>query len=254
MNLIFQNIDKENLHHAYLIEGDRDLVLPEIHSFMKDLGVDIANNGDFSHIMVDVFKVEDARNLKSFSGEKSSKEGKRIFVISANNFLLEAQNSLLKIFEEPIPETHFFVIVPDKNILIDTLASRFYVLSKKMIGEADLKNAEKFLKMNLPLRLEFVKEMLALTDEEEDDKIITQNSARARALSFINALEVVLGRNLVNNFSGFTLPGVPVGTHTVQNFSPDYLQHIMKVRGFLRMPGASAKNLMESVALIVPNL
>jgi len=29
-------------------------------------------------------------------------------------------------------------------------------------------------------------------------------------------------------------------------------QHFLKVREFLRMPGSSAKNLMESVALIIP--
>jgi DNA polymerase III delta prime subunit len=235
MNLIFQNLDKNNLHHAYLIEGDRDVVLPEIFAFIEELGVKTNNNGDFSHIMSDSFRVDDARALKAFSGEKSNSGGKRIFVISANNFLLEAQNTLLKMFEEPIENTHFFVSVPDKNIMLPTLASRFYLLSSKVSSDDEVRKVEVFLKMNLPMRLEFIKEMLAETDEEADDDVITQNSARARALSFLNALETTLHRNLLK--------------------IPDSVfEHIMKVRNFLRVPGASAKSLMESVAILVPNL
>ncbi len=235
--MIFNNIDKKNLHHAYLIEGDRDVVLPEILAFVESLGVKTNNNADFAHIMADSFKMDDARNLKAFSGEKSNNGGKRIFVISANNFLPEAQNTLLKMFEEPIENTHFFVSVPDKNIILPTLFSRSYFLSSKIAGEEDIKTAEKFLKMNLPTRIEFIKEMLAETDEEADDDIITQNSARARALSFLNALE--------NNLEKRVSSGI---------FNTQIFEHIFKVRGFLRVPGASAKSLMESVAILVPNL
>lgn len=251
--MIFKNIDKNNLHHAYLIEGGREEILPQVLKFIEELGVSTSQNADFSHIVVDSFKVEDARNLKAFSAEKSNVIGKRIFLISANNFLLEAQNTLLKIFEEPIEDTHFFLIVPDKNILLKTLISRFYVLSSKMAGSGEITQAEKFIKMPLITRIEFIKELLKETDEEADEEIITQNSIRARALKFLNAFEVTLHSKTLGNSSVFTLPGVPGGTYADKNFLMSCFSHIFKVRKFLRMPGSSTKNLMESVALIVPN-
>src|SRR3989344_2218828 len=127
--MILKHLDKNNLHHAYLIEGKREEVLPEILKFVDSLGIDTNANSDFVNISLDSFKIDDARNLKSFGNEKGfslEKNAKKIFIISANNFLLEAQNSLLKMFEEPIENTHFFLVTPDANALLKTFASRFY--------------------------------------------------------------------------------------------------------------------------------
>src|ERR1035437_6840420 len=119
--MLFQHLDKNNLHHAYLIEGAKEEVVPEILELMRSLNIETSGNPDFQHISVDSFKIKDARNLKAFGSEKGFSAGKRIFLISANNFLLEAQNTLLKMFEEPTENTHFFLIVPDINSLLQTL-------------------------------------------------------------------------------------------------------------------------------------
>ena len=243
MNLI-NHLDKDNLHHAYLIEGVKEEVLPEILDFIKSLGVKVSGNPDFYSIHLDSFKIEDARNLrsmayeKSFSGEKSSNSGKKIFLISANNFLGEAQNTLLKMFEEPINNTHFFVIVPDSGIFLKTLLSRFYIIKAKSNLEDEIKKAEKFLRMNLRDRLDFMKELLMEENEEEDEEIDNMNNGRAKGLKFLNALEYILQEKLKdkNNFL----------------LVKDPMEHILKVRSFMSQPGSSAKNLMESVALIIP--
>jgi hypothetical protein len=249
---MFDNIDKQNLHHAYLIEGEREILLPQILAFIEELGVSTVGNPDFSHIITDSFRIDDARNLRSLGVEKSGSSGKRIFLISANNFLIEAQNTLLKIFEEPIENTHFFVLVPDKNTLIKTLFSRLYFLSGKSKDNEDIKQIDKFIKMSLPARIEFIKGLLAETEEEADEEIITQNSARARANSFLNSLEYLIHKNYFLNYEHgrFT----PEEGGRANKLQSNLLEHIMKVRGFLRMPGASAKNLMESVAILIPNL
>src|SRR3989344_4190800 len=105
MNLINGHLEKNHLHHAYVIEGAREEIVPEVFDLKKSLGIGTAENADVSHISLDSFKIEDARNLKSYATEKSfskQKNGKKIFIISANSFLLEAQNTMLKMFEEPI--------------------------------------------------------------------------------------------------------------------------------------------------------
>ena len=233
---ISKHLDKNNPHHAYLIEGKQAEILPEILDFVKSFGIETTGNADVSHIILDSFKIEDARNLKSYAGEKGYTSAKKIFIISVNNFLLEAQNSLLKMFEEPIENTHFFLIVPDASALLKTFVSRFYLISPKAdIGE-ELKDAEKFISMPLRSRIDFIKELITEAEENEED-VVSLDSARSKALKFLNALETSLHRRLVKNFSSLT---------------PAFKQ-IFKVREFLRQPGSSTKSLMESVALVVPN-
>ncbi|MEK7080996.1 MAG: hypothetical protein AAB902_01210 [Patescibacteria group bacterium] len=235
---ILEHLDKDNLHHAYLIEGALDKIVPEIIKFLKGLGINTVGNPDFICISLDSFRVEDARNLKSYGTQKGFSSAKKIFIISANNFLLEAQNSLLKMFEEPIQNTHFFLIVPDTNALLKTLVSRFYLIKPEIKLGDELEVAEKFIDMSLKNRIDFIKELL-ITPEEEDEEgneIITLNSTRSKALKFLNALEFVLHRQSIPRF----------------HLGIGFFEHFFKVREFLRMPGSSTKSLMESVALIIP--
>lgn len=236
---VLKHLDKNNLHHAYLIEGAREEIVPEVLKFIKSLGIETIGNSDVSHIMLDTFVIEDARNLKSYAVEKGFSSAKKIFMISANNFLLEAQNSLLKMFEEPIENTHFFIIIPDANSLLKTLVSRFYFISARKDLAVDLKDAEKFMSMSLQKRIDFIKKLLAEAEEEDEEgnEIIVPDSTRSKALKFLNALESALHQKMSKN-----------------PFDMDYFHQLFKVREFLRQPGSSTKILMESVALIIPML
>ncbi len=231
---ILDNLDKNNLHHAYLIEGTPEKIVPEVLKFIENLGIKTSGNPDFFHMSFDSFKIEDARNLKSVEYEKGFSTGKKIFLISANNFLLEAQNTLLKIFEEPIENTHFFIIMPNVNSLLKTFISRFYLIKTKEELENELKQAEKFITMPLKNRIDFIKELLAEAEEDEEDTIEI-SSTRSKALKFLNALETVLHKKIL------------------KNSLETCFSQIFKVREFLNQPGSSAKTLMESVALTVPN-
>ena len=236
MSLIHQHLDKNNLHHAYLIEGEREEIEKDIIQFIENLGVRTRANSDFSHISVDSFKIDDARNLKALSVEKGISKNRRIFLISVNNFLLEAQNSLLKMFEEPIENTHFFLVVPDANIFLPTFISRFYVISAKQSLD-DNKDVEKFISMSLPLRLNFIKELL-LESKDKDEVVI--DSVRAKSLKFLNSLEQTLRNKILKNSAVFTFPGVPGGSYTAQNFPIACFEHFFKVRKYLSQPGSSA--------------
>jgi DNA polymerase III delta prime subunit len=240
--MIFEYLDKNNLHHAYLIEGKRDEIVPEVLEFLKTLNINTIGNPDFVQISIDNFKIEEAFDLRSMSTDKSFSLGhsstgeassKKVFLICVNSFSLDAQNVLLKMFEEPIEDTHFFLVVPDVNALLKTLVSRFYVISTRQDLAEENKQAKKFITLPLKNRLDFIKELLAEEEEEDEEgnEIVALDSSRSKALKFLNALEV-------------TLPKTVFDTKT--------FEHIFKVREFLRIPGSSTKSLMESVALIIP--
>jgi DNA polymerase III subunit delta' len=233
------HFDKNNLHHAYLIEGKKEEIIPDVLEFLKSIGIATKGNPDFNQIVLDSFKIEDARNLKAQSTEKAISPDKRVFIISINNFLIEAQNALLKMFEEPTPNTIFFLIIPDRAIILPTLLSRFYLIKSKSNLESDLKEAESFLTMSLAGRINFVKEMIAQSDDtEEDSETIFKNPVRPKTIKFLNALETVLHQKLMSK--------------TVFDTSTDYFYQIFKAREYLSQPGSSAKSLMESVALLIP--
>ena len=232
--MISKHINKDNLHHAYLLEGDRNQILSELLLLLEKIGIKTSANPDFYNIEIDTFKIEDARNLKSLTSSRSFsnyEESKKVFIISANSFLLEAQNSLLKVFEEPIENTHFFIIAPSSQMFVPTLLSRFYVIKNNSGAETD--EAEKFVNMPLAKRIDYIKELLSEADVEEE----SSNSPRSKALQFLNQIEEVLHKK----YDKIRLSPV------TKSF-----EQIFQVRKYLRQPGSSAKSLMESVALSIP--
>ena len=240
--MISEHLDKNNLHHAYLIEGAREKIIPEILKFCEIINIKISNNPDFCHLSIDNLKIDEAFDLRAMSTNKSFSSGKKIFMICVNSFSLDAQNVLLKMFEEPIENTHFFLIVPDVNALLKTLVSRFYLIKNKTDLGEEYQNAEKFITLPLNKRLDFIKELLIAPDEEdpEGNEIIVLNSTRSKALKFLNALELVMSKTVFDKNMSRTV------------FDIRIFECFFKVREFLRMPGSSTKSLMESVALVIP--
>ena len=240
---ILEHLDIDNLHHAYLIEDRSAEALPVILEFLANSNINILNNPDFFHISADSIKIDDARRLKAMGADRGfdgTVGSKKIFIISTNSFLLEAQNTLLKMFEEPIEHTHFFLIMPDTDSLLATFKSRFYFISSNSnINNinTELKEAEKFVSMTLPQRIEFIKELITEVEDEEDS--ISVDSARTKAQKFLNALETVLHQQMSK-----------AGFDTKNSF--DFFDQIFQVRKYLRQPGSSTKSLMESVVLSVP--
>lgn len=238
---LFTNINKDNWHHAYLIEGDRDLLLPEVFNFLNEVGFDTSNNPDFYKINEDTFKIENARQFKALLDAKSFSGDKKVFIVALNSILREAQNSLLKVFEEPLPDTHFFVIVPSKGILLPTLLSRFHTLDQDEICEsrasADFaKRAEQFLNMPLSQKLDFIKE---LTKSNDDVDEVSADSPRTKAITFLNELEHALYQK-------------QKVSRSTQPIYFDIFEHILKTREYLRQSGSAPKMLLESVALMLP--
>lgn len=250
MNLISKHINKNNLHHAYLIEGKKEVNLPLVLEILSDLGVKTSNNPDFYNLEFDSFKMKDGEFLKSLTSNKSfvgEKGTKKIFIISANSYLSDAQNSLLKVFEEPIDDTHFFVLTPSTSIFLPTLLSRFYVIREDINEQDSNKEINDFLKSSKFQRIEFLKILLKgknKDEEEENDEEDSEeslgivDSPKAKALKFLDGLELTLHKKFNSKPDSQSMKSI--------------FEQIFIARKYLRQPGSSAKSLMESVALSIP--
>lgn len=171
--------NSESLHHAYyFVEHKLEQGVHMLKEFLEEtLGIKTSGNPDFSHIKYENFTIDHARSLISGGGMKDFSGGKKIFIIETDFITEEAQNALLKIFEEPTPGTHFFIISP-QDVLLPTLRSRMQVF----VGEVGTNKISKsVLDMNLKERLEVVKEITEGIKDEEKTK--------QDAISFLNSIE-----------------------------------------------------------------
>lgn len=215
------NID----HHAYALEGEKANILPNLlKSLEKDFGVEIKNNPDFSYQEFETFTIDDGRALQERHGRRAI-AGKKIFIISTRFITSEAQNALLKIFEEPSEGTHFFLIMPNTQVLIPTLRSRLVVVNHDALAEnAEAKNlAKKFLSANAAERLALVKSIV-----EEKDK--------GKAIDFVTALEETLATRLKKG-------------DLAENAAA--LTEILTVKKYLHDRAPSIKLLLEHLCLFV---
>ena len=203
---------------------------------------------------MDFLKIKQAFDLRAMGSEKGFTAGKKIFVVSANRISPDAQGVLLKMFEEPIENTHFFLIMPDVNVLTKTLISRFYLISTKQdLADGEIKEAEKFIAMPLQNRILFIKDFITVSEEkDDDDEVVEENSVRSKAFKFLNALEYVLHQKVfLEKVSDKVRPSLCES----RNLSDlDYFDQIFRVREFLRQQGSPTKTMLESVAIAIPTL
>ncbi len=119
MDHIFEHYKKTGyLHHAHIIEGAHIEVVPELLSAIeRHMGIYAKGNPDLTVEVHQSFGIDESRTLSSRQTRASfGDETRKIFIISTDSFTREAQNALLKTFEEPTADTHFFIIVPLPNL------------------------------------------------------------------------------------------------------------------------------------------
>jgi len=168
MHQLVQMYHSKQLHHAYFVIGHKveEVVSKLKHFFQNVVGVETSGNPDFHHGKYQTFTIEDARALSEGESRKSLTGGKKIFIIETDFITEEAQNSLLKVFEEPTPGTHFFIVSP-QDILLPTLRSRMQVIFH---DEERSDKTKSVLAMEIPERLTLVKELTEGISEAKSSK------------------------------------------------------------------------------------
>ncbi len=145
------------VHHAYLVVGDPE----EAENIIKKTFC-LTGSPDYFAYKEPLFGIEEAREV-SGAAIRRAFSGKKIFFIAPERITTEAQNALLKTFEDPISDTHFFLVLRDVGLVIPTLKSRVETIHVK--SSAFDNGAEEFLKMPVTKRLEFAKKF---ADEERN--------------------------------------------------------------------------------------
>ena len=169
--------NSKNLHHAYFFVAHKmDEAVSKLKHFLENIvGLKTSGNPDFWHGQYKTFTIDHARIIseaqerKSFNSNEISTwkpnfQVEKIFIIQAEVMTEEAQNALLKVFEEPTASTHFFIISP-QDILLPTLRSRMQVIQCESVKEINL-----ILNLKLKDRLLKVKEITDAISNEEKTK------------------------------------------------------------------------------------
>ncbi len=218
MKILVNSFKKEgNIHHAYLIEGpligNREGLFDFLSNTFKHA---IQANPDFWHGTFDQFSIDDARALKEAQAQKALSGDRKVFVIETQGMTIEAQNSLLKIFEEPTQGTHIFILIPSSYSIIPTLKSRLQLIADQSDYQK-MASVKAFIGASIGDRLKMVGEMVEAKDKA-------------------GAIELVEG--LLHEFH--------------KKGTPEILKNLLKVRSYMNDRSPSLKLLLEHTAVILP--
>lgn len=197
--MMFSRAGLNNLHHAYLLIGDQEEAETLLHTFFNNEGITLTGSPDFFVSREATFGIDCARDLTIKASRKAFGE-RKVFLISPQKITLEAQNALLKTFEDPFLLTHFFLIVRDEELVLPTLRSRMEVL--RLFGDAPASTEEeKFLSLSVKNRLAFAKKF---ADEERNLSAFLDNllSLLRKKNKDTNSIEKVYRARLLSDDRG----------------------------------------------------
>lgn len=212
------------LHHAYLIEGGASTTVVLQKLITDKLSVATRGNPDFLYLQSDVFTIDDARHVREAQTMKAiGTFPYKIFLIETETITIEAQNALLKIFEEPTANTHFFLVIPTRWLLLPTVISRLYVIGGEPLSEArsDISPSD-FLAATITERLNLVTALI-----EKKDK--------TAAFVFIDSLIQYV--HYISSQEKYSI-----------------LSELIYARRYLNDRAASLKIILEHLALTIPPL
>ncbi len=175
----------ESSHHAKVLVGTYDAcrhVLPQAEQAGADTDLYI----------VDHFSIEHARRLKEQAAQRPVVASKRTFIIACSRIESEAQNALLKLFEDPPQTAQFYLIVPTLSMLLPTLRSRLQVVEHQ-VNHTPSAHAADFLAANYTQRLAQIAKLHAVKDQhalrmliEDVERTVSEKSNDMRTVRAVH--------------------------------------------------------------------
>lgn len=223
-------------HHAFVIEAEAEEGIRAAQAWAeRELGVRVKGNPDVVVSQYGLFSVEDARRVSELAAGAPFEGEHKVVIIAASRAYHEAQNALLKIFEEPPPGTYLFLVLPTLGGLLPTLRSRVQALGrdgnyghrKSIIPEI----AQEFIAASREKRSALIKKLASGDDEEE------RRAHRDEAIAIVNGIEAV-----VYQYRSQT----SILEHAA------LLSDIATLRGHLYDRSAPMRMILEHLSLVIP--
>lgn len=170
-------------HHAYVVEGDREAGIFASREYAREtLGLSGEQNPDVVVFQYGLFSVDDAREVARFSSNSPVVGDQKMIVVAATRIFHEAQNALLKLFEEPPVGTTMVLVVPSLGQLLPTLRSRVLILQSET-QETEI--AQDFLSLDAAAREKLIGKLLDRTKSDKDED---KQAARGELLRLVESL------------------------------------------------------------------
>lgn len=218
-------------HHAFVIEAEIEEGITVAQAWVKkELGISLENNPDVVVLRYGLFSVADARKVTEIASGAPFAGDSKVVIIAADRAYHEAQNALLKVFEEPPAGTSLFLVLPTLGGLLPTLRSRVQVLgtevdTKPLVPEI----THEFLKGTKEKRTALIKKLASGKDEEE------RRENRARVITLVNGIEQVAYSHKKHDTQITAL-----------------LKDVAVLRAHLYDRSAPVKMILEHLALVIP--
>lgn len=178
-------------HHAYYLVSEQEAGVAKALSFAQEtLGMSLENNPDIIVLRHGLFSVDDARRVIRHAGQTGVR-GEKLIVITAERIFHEAQNALLKIFEEPPEGTTLILIIPSGGLLLATLRSRLLSLPGTSSEHTTPEAVVAFIRATPSEREKSVAKLLDRSKSDKDDE---KQAVRGEALRLIEGLTEVAHR------------------------------------------------------------
>jgi hypothetical protein len=220
-----------SLHpHAFVIEAvEDDGVETALLWTEKELGMKALGNPDVVVLRHGLLTVEDARKVFEVAASAPFAGENKVIIIAASRAYHEAQNALLKLFEEPPKNTYLFLVLPTLGSLLPTLRSRVQELKFQAQNLKSQSNpAEEFIKASKEKRSTMIKRIAA----HQDGGAV---SAREEAIVILNGVEMAAYKRLKKDDSVVAL-----------------LSDIAVLRKHLYDRSAPVKMILEHLSIVIP--
>src|SRR3989344_3323233 len=124
-----------------IVSKDKNKASEYIHNFLKEQGIDPLD------INLQIFDkqmgIEDVRLIRKKIFLKPFKSKSKAVVMEAPiGLTIQAQNSLLKVLEEPPVNTFILINIPQKETVLPTILSRCQIIELKTDKLSDMKDYE----------------------------------------------------------------------------------------------------------------
>ncbi len=215
------------MHHAYFYEGPLALVGELAADARERFAFAGGHNPDVQVREFEKFGIEDSQALRDLAAFKST-SGRALFVVGIGSITSEAQQALLKLFEEPSAGSIFILLVPH-GTLLPTLRSRLMAYPHSLGSSTPKSDAKEFLKDAYKTRSTAI---VALLKDDE--------GAKERVRALLARLEAELYAALQKSKGGKEYR--------------EALEDIAKVRSYVNDRSPSLKMLLEHLAATLPTL